>query len=175
MYDGTGQCIEMPYDESEGNGAFKEKIKLDGYPVQERKGLIFAYLGPLPAPLLPNWDIFMFDDVYYDVGGCVIPCNYLQIMENSLDPVHVEWLHTHFSNYALKRLGSTEKRQGFSENGRPLQHTKIGFDVFDYGMIKRRVMENTDESHPFWSVGHPIVFPNILKTTGFQYRIPIDD
>src|SRR5205814_8043135 len=40
---------------------------------------------------------------------------------------------------------------------------------------KRRVMEDTDENHPYWTIGHPIVFPNILKTTGFQYRIPIDD
>jgi 5,5'-dehydrodivanillate O-demethylase len=174
-YDATGQCVEMPYDDEEGNTGFKDKVKLAAYPVQERKGMIFAYLGPDPAPLLPNWDVFMFDDVYYDIGGCVIPCNYLQIMENSLDPVHVEWLHTHFSNYALKRLGTDLVRQGFSENGRPARHTKIAFDVFEYGIVKRRIMDNTDENHPFWTIGHPIVFPNILKTTGFQYRIPIDD
>jgi len=175
-YDETGQCIEQPYDEAEGNDTFKESVQIPAYPVIERKGMIFAYLGPKPAPLFPAWDLFMWDDVYYDIGSCVIPCNYLQIMENSLDPVHVEWLHTHFSNYVLKRLGHDElKRQGFSENGVPHRHTKIGFDVFDYGIVKRRVMENTDENHPYWTVGHPIVFPNILKTTGFQYRIPIDD
>jgi 5,5'-dehydrodivanillate O-demethylase len=175
MYDNTGQCIEMPYDEAEGRG-FKEKIRIKSYPVQELRGLIFAYLGPKPTPLLPNWDFFTWDDVHYDIGSCIIPCNYLQIMENSLDPVHVEWLHTHFSNYVLKRLGREDlKRQGFSEGGRPLRHTKIGFDVFKYGMVKRRVMENTDENHLYWTMGHPIVFPNILKTTGFQYRIPIDD
>jgi 5,5'-dehydrodivanillate O-demethylase len=174
-YDETGQCIEMPYDEAEGNSTFKERVQIPGYPVIERKGMIFAYLGPAPAPLFPSWDLFMWDDVYYDIGSCAIPCNYLQIMENSLDPVHVEWLHTHFSNYALKRLGTDLKRRGFSAGGVPQRHKMIGFDVFDYGIIKRRIMEGTDENHPYWSVGHPIVFPNILKTTGFQYRIPIDD
>jgi len=115
--------------------------------------------------------------VHRDIGSCVIPCNYLQIMENSLDPVHVEWLHTHFSNYVLKRLGRPDiQRDSFIEaNGHPQRHKLIGFDVFDHGIIKRRVMEGQDETHPFWRIGHPIVFPNILKTTGFQYRVPIDD
>jgi len=34
----------------------------------------------------------------------VIPCNWLQIMENSLDPVHVEWLHQDFANYVQEQL-----------------------------------------------------------------------
>src|SRR5438309_628106 len=87
VYDATGQCTEMPYDEAEGNSAFKEKIKIKGYNVQELKGVIWGYLGPEPAPLLPMWDFLCWDDVFYDVGSTIIPCNYLQVMENSLDPV----------------------------------------------------------------------------------------
>ena len=115
--------------------------------------------------------------MFYDIGGCVIPCNYLQIMENSLDPVHVEWLHVHFSNYVLERLGRQDlRRQGWNNNqGDVAQHKLIKFDTFDYGILKKRIMDNTDENHPYWTMGHPIVFPNILKTTGFQYRVPIDD
>lgn len=176
-YDRTGQCIEMPYDEAEGNSAYKEKIKIKGYPVQECRGVIWAYLGPQPAPLLPMWDFLCWDDVFYDVGSTIIPCNYLQIMENSLDPVHVEWLHTHFSNYVLKRLGRNDmRRQGWTNSsGQVAKHEKIGFDVFEYGMVKRRITDTTDESHPYWTMGHPIVFPNTLKTTGFQVRVPVDD
>ena len=33
------------------------------------------------------------EDCVRDIGFAIVPCNYLQIMENSLDPVHVEWLH----------------------------------------------------------------------------------
>ena len=40
-----------------------------------------------------------------DIGWAILPCNWLQIMENSLDPVHVEWLHRYFTNYVLERLG----------------------------------------------------------------------
>ncbi len=175
-YDETGQCTEMPYEESEGNSTFKDKIKITGYPVQELCGMIFAYLGPLPAPLLPNWDFMTWDDVHYDIGACIIPCNYLQIMENSLDPVHVEWLHVHFSNYVLERMGTNLRRQGWDNaKGEVAKHKMISFTEFDYGILKKRIMEDTDENHPYWTMGHPIVFPNILKTTGFQYRIPIDD
>ena len=176
-YDKTGQCIEMPYEEAEGNYSFKDKIKIDGYSVKEQRGMIFAYLGPEPAPLLPNWDFLTWDDVFYDIGSCLIPCNYLQIMENSLDPVHVEWLHVHFSNYVLERLGRKDlRRQGWNNaKGEVAQHKMIKFDEFDYGILKKRIMEDTDENHPYWTMGHPIVFPNILKTTGFQYRVPVDD
>ena len=175
-FDGAGKCVEMPYEEAEGNHTFKDKVSIKGYPVQEQRGMIFAYLGPLPAPLLPNWDFLTWDDVYYDIGSCLIPCNYLQIMENSLDPVHVEWLHVHFSNYVLERLGRNVRRRDFNTaTGEPERHKTIKFDTFDYGILKKRIMEDTDENHPFWPMGHPIVFPNILKTTGFQYRVPVDD
>src|SRR6266581_2958618 len=44
-----------------------------------------------------------------DIGWAVLPCNWLQIMENSLDPVHVEHLHQYFSNYVLERLGRLDE------------------------------------------------------------------
>jgi phenylpropionate dioxygenase-like ring-hydroxylating dioxygenase large terminal subunit len=46
------------------------------------------------------------EDVLRDVGYAVIPCNWLQIMENSLDPVHVEWLHQNFYNYVVEQMGN---------------------------------------------------------------------
>ena len=68
-------------------------------------GLIFAYLGPLPAPELPLWEPMVRANSMRDIGMSVLPCNWLQIMENSLDPVHLEWLHRDFSNYVLEQLG----------------------------------------------------------------------
>ena len=47
-FDGSGTCLDQP-NEPEGSN-FKDKVKMAGYPVQEMAGLIFAYLGPLPAP-----------------------------------------------------------------------------------------------------------------------------
>src|SRR5437588_7257068 len=50
----TGACVEQPFEETvRPDGRFKEKCGISGYPVEERAGLIFAYMGPQPAPLMP--------------------------------------------------------------------------------------------------------------------------
>jgi 5,5'-dehydrodivanillate O-demethylase len=50
---------------------------------------------------------------------------------------------------------------------------KIGFDVFEHGITKRRVFEGDDEQHPNWRIGHAVVFPNMLQFS--QIRVPLDD
>ena len=42
---------------------------MPAYPVEELGGLIFAYLGPQPAPLLPRWELFVRDGVLRDIGA----------------------------------------------------------------------------------------------------------
>ena len=176
MMDETGQCIEQPFEETvHPDGRFKEKVKIDGYPVQEMGGLLFAYMGPQPTPFLPVWDPFQWDDAVHDVGITTLDCNWLQCMENSLDPVHVEWLHRFYTNY----------QQAFSRDllatmPPRIPHKEIGFDVFDHGIIKRRVLEGYTKESDDWKTGHPILFPQILYVGGFQsktlqYRVPIDD
>ena len=87
LYDETGQCIEQPFEETvRPESRFKDKIKLPGYPVQEQSGLLFAYLGPAPAPYLPLWGPLVWDNVVREVAITEISCNWLQCMENSLDP-----------------------------------------------------------------------------------------
>ena len=59
-------------------------------------------------------------------------------------------------------------------------HKKIGFEVFDYGIIKRRIWSTTSEESSQWELGHPVLFPNILHQGGdgryfLQFRVPIDD
>ena len=61
LFDCTGQCVEMP---AEAPGStFPRRVKIAGYPVGELVGLVFAYLGPRPALLLPRWDMFVSDNV----------------------------------------------------------------------------------------------------------------
>ncbi|MGH7843818.1 MAG: Rieske 2Fe-2S domain-containing protein [Candidatus Binatia bacterium] len=170
-FDRTGKCIEMPAEPHDST--FKEKVRIPSYPVQELGGMIFAYLGPEPAPLIPRWELFVRDDVPKAVGAATIPCNWVQIMENSVDPVHVEWLHRHFYNYVMRRLNR-------EETCIPVHHERIGFEIFKYGIIKRRVLEGDTDEHENWKVGHPIVFPNMLlsgsaRSPVYQIRVPIDD
>ena len=185
LYNEQGQCLEMPAEAPDST--FKDRVTATSYPVQELGGLIFAYLGPQPAPLLPRWDLLVWDNVVRDVGIQVIPCNWMQAMENSLDPVHVEWLHAYFPKYILERMGKADfqgmwwsiqsgLRGDQNINVAGGDHEKIGFDTFEHGIVKRRVVKGTDEEHPAWRIGHPILFPNILRVgTSFEFRVPMDD
>ena len=74
MMDETGQCIEQPFEETvHPDGRFKEKVKIAGYPVQELGGLIFAYMGPQPAPLLPRWEQLTWDNAVREVCISELP------------------------------------------------------------------------------------------------------
>lgn len=180
MYDNTGQCTAQPFEETTlPGGRFKEKVKLRGYPVQVLGGLIYAYLGPQPAPQLPRWELLTMEGaVLRETFVTELPCNWLQTMENSVDPVHLEWLHGYYGSYLAQRgvekFGSGRR---VSSNG---THKKIGFEIFDYGIIKRRVWSTGDDQADTWSTGHPLLFPNILQQGGggkfiLQYRVPQDD
>ena len=103
LYDETGQCLEMPAEPADST--FPSRVQLKAYPVETLGGLVFAYLGPQPAPLLPHYYPFVEEGRVRSIGWTVVTCNWLQIMENSLDPIHAEYLHGYFSKYALQRIG----------------------------------------------------------------------
>ena len=172
-YDPTGRCLSMPA-EAAPRPKQLEKARTRGFRVQELGGLVFAYLGPEPAPLLPRYDLFVWDGVLRDVGRALIPCNWLQIMENSVDPTHVEWLHGH-------HLAAVRAKRGASAPSWYTRHqVKIGFDLFRYGIVKRRVLEGGSEQDDDWRVGHPLIFPTMLRVGAdrqhrFQIRVPVDD
>lgn len=90
-YDGTGQCLEMP---AEGPGLARG-VKIAGYPVNEYGGLMFAYMGEAPAPEfdLPRKEVFERPDRLYFVRTQAWPCNWYQQIENSMDAVHVSFVH----------------------------------------------------------------------------------
>ena len=172
VYDSTGKCIEQPAEP--GGKGFANRVSITAYPVQALGGLAWAYLGPAPAPLLPRYDLFVADRYERSIGITrELPANWFQMMENSLDPVHLEYLHGRFYNYVLAR-------QGKPPRAIVRRHLRIGFDVFDFGIIKRRILEGQTEESDEWKIGHPILFPNILAVGDydlpeFQIRVPIDD
>ena len=59
----TGQCVEQPFDDiAHPDVDFKAKIQIKSYPVRERGGLLWAYLGPSPVPEVPNWGPFTWEN-----------------------------------------------------------------------------------------------------------------
>ena len=89
-------------------------------------GLIWAYLGPKPAPLLPRWDLLVWDNVVRSIESTVLPCNWVQIQENSVDSVHLEWLHGHYGSWVLQRKGRPTDWLAMFRR----RHLKLGIDRF---------------------------------------------
>jgi 5,5'-dehydrodivanillate O-demethylase len=163
LFDSTGRCLEQPFEEAARPEArFKDKIRLAAYPVEAKGGLLWAYLGPPPAPLVPDWDLFHRPG-YKQIVFSEIPCNWFQGQENSIDPVHFEWLH---SNWSAAQRG---------DGTRAPRHLKIAFEEFEWGFTYRRVREDTTEDDELWTVGRVCLWPNCLYTGKFEWRVPIDD
>jgi 5,5'-dehydrodivanillate O-demethylase len=168
LFDTDGTCLDQPCEPADST--YKERMRSTTYPVEELGGLIFAYLGPKPAPLLPRYEFLVWENVVRHIGVTVLPCNWLQCMENSVDPMHVEWLHGRYMDYLWRRQGKVRSMTW----RRPL---KIGFDRFNLGITKRRVLEGQSEESAMWTEGqNPLFFPTMGRAeSAFQYRVPIDD
>ena len=169
-FDCTGECLEMPFEPDDS--PLQKSVKAKTYPVEVLSGLVFAYMGPAPAPLLPRWDALVRDDVERVIH--ILPeleCNWLQVMENSVDPTHTYFLHAHSLTLQGKDNGAFHYRE----------IKGIDFVVKKEsnwaGVIKKRIYEGeTLEDNP----GHPVIFPTILllpphPNVMMHFRVPVDD
>jgi 5,5'-dehydrodivanillate O-demethylase len=170
-FDFDGQCVEQPAEADNQN--FRDRVKMKSGKAQTMGGMVWVYVGPDPAPELPRFDVFVKDGIR-DVGYTTIPCNWLQIMENSVDPHHVEWLHGYYFNFVGENNGF-EAPKAFQK-----KHMRTGFDEMEWGILKRRVLEGGTEENDDWKIGHPLVFPFYMRVGGayvdqMQIRVPIDE
>jgi nitrite reductase/ring-hydroxylating ferredoxin subunit len=105
-FDVQGHCLEQPCEA--GGGKARGRIRQPWYPLEERYGLVWAYMGPPEKkPALPRYDALErldegesleANDASIGGGGPqIIPCNWLQHYENLVDPFHVVVLHSTFS------------------------------------------------------------------------------
>jgi 5,5'-dehydrodivanillate O-demethylase len=131
-------------------------------------------LGPPERkPFIPKWDLLVRDDGIKKIDVCeILRCNWLQAMENSVDPTHTYFLHSH----TLKLKGDPDHV--------PFHYrmvSKIDFQLQIHptwaGIQKQRTF--ADENAPA-ETPHPLVFPNILFVPvrigyALHFRTPIDD
>jgi phenylpropionate dioxygenase-like ring-hydroxylating dioxygenase large terminal subunit len=93
-YGGDGKCQKIP---SLGDGGkIPARAKIDAYPVQERYGLVFAFLGDLPeSERPPLYDIPEYGQPGWKCQTYVLTLNayYQRSMENGMDPIHNEFVH----------------------------------------------------------------------------------
>jgi len=185
LFDETGTCIERPLEQHPERPL---QQKLTGYPVRELGGLVFAYMGPLPAPDVPRWDLLVWPNALRQIAVNVMDCNWLQCQENTGDPLHSVWTHGRLFQYALERQGQDERAQSFDHT----IHTRLRMGVgvkeiyaepTPYGFRKGvvysqelgadadRVDEHSTVMFPFYTQTGMCGSPR----SEFQIRVPIDD
>jgi phenylpropionate dioxygenase-like ring-hydroxylating dioxygenase large terminal subunit len=116
LFDVSGQCLETP---AEPDGSkLCANIKQRAYPVRERNGILFAYLGPGAPPEFPHFDCFVAPSTHTFAFKGMIHCNWLQSLEVGIDPAHTSFLHRFFHD--------EDPAQSY---GRMFRDTTIGADM----------------------------------------------
>jgi 5,5'-dehydrodivanillate O-demethylase len=152
--------LEQPAEPEESS--FKDRIKHPAYKAEELGGLIFAYIGPEPAPLLPRYDLFFREDGERAVGAGEEYCNWLQRAENSVDQTHLIALHASvYPHMALKRPVVNWQRTSYG--------TKITTQV--PGISKPKISHWIFPSH----TRHTTARLGERPDHAIRFRVPTDD
>lgn len=174
-YAADGRCAEQPFEDvADPQCRLRQQASLRAYPVRAKAGLLWAYLGPAPAPELPDWEPFHWAHGFVQVVFAEVPCNWLQTQENSIDPVHFEWMH---ANWTRRLNAEAGRRSGTSGGtGYAPRHLKLAFEEFEHGFLYKRITEDTDAQHPLWTIGRVCLWPNgFFLGDHFEWRVPVDD
>jgi phenylpropionate dioxygenase-like ring-hydroxylating dioxygenase large terminal subunit len=137
LFDRQGHCLEQPCEPELGK--HRDHIRQPWYPLEERYGLIFAYMGPPEKkPVLPRWDVLEQLDPDETVeasnliasGPVVIPCSWTHHFDNVPDHYHVPILHGSNSGTQFNELMS--------------RMPKITWELTDRGIktVSRRPADN---------------------------------
>ena len=89
LFDKDGKCLEQPAEKRQ----FCDSIKMKSYPVQEKGGAIWCYMGEGEPPLIPDFQFLTAPEPNRWTYRSIQMCNWLQGVESSIDPVHTTYLH----------------------------------------------------------------------------------
>ena len=144
LYDIDGTILETPNDP---DSTLKDRICHGAYPVREFGGLVFAYMGPPETtPEFPIYDVMALPDQKLVPYSIYTPCNWLQVFENIMDPIHGVFLHTRIAGMQFSEAFGDLPMLEFYES-----------DVGMYYITPRRVGDN------IWVRMNDVVLPNILR------------
>ncbi|RIX84858.1 aromatic ring-hydroxylating dioxygenase subunit alpha [Acidovorax cavernicola] len=181
LFSVEGECLDQPCEPC--GGLHKDRVRQPWYPLQERYGLIWVYMGP-PArmPVLPRWDVLedvpegqklLVSHSSLYAGGDddveIVPCNWLQEWENVMDPFHIPILHTSFSGVQfVPEMGvMPEVNWEYADAG--MRYT--AYRKLDDGREMDRV---TQALFP-----HVRIVPNVQlaegPSSGIGWVVPVDD
>ncbi|WP_232666620.1 aromatic ring-hydroxylating dioxygenase subunit alpha [Pseudonocardia sp. TRM90224] len=91
LFGTAGNCLDTPAEPEDSQ--LRAKVRIRSYPVVERNGIVWAYLGDGEPPELPALDCFTAPDAYTFAFKGYLDCNWLQALEVGIDPAHASYLH----------------------------------------------------------------------------------
>jgi 5,5'-dehydrodivanillate O-demethylase len=186
-YDTEGHVLDTPGEPRDSQ--FKDTLRHPAYPVAEMGGLIFTYLGPQPTPLLPRFDFLVGEGERYSWVAGVPPCNWLQGVENGMDPVHVSFLHGDLwadlnaepdSEFEESEYGVVYKsyRPGPREDTLNYREHHLLLPGISVSSASSRLLESPDPNAPT-AAGWNAAFDERIVAQGqvqsARWSVPIDD
>ncbi|NMG36081.1 Rieske 2Fe-2S domain-containing protein [Azoarcus sp. TTM-91] len=184
LFDTKGTCLETPAEPV--GSKLCTRIKQSAYPVVEKSGIIFAYLGEGEPPAFPEFDCFVAPDSHVFAFKGLFECNWLQALEVGIDPAHASYLHRFFEDESTDESYGKQFRGASADSQIPItkvlreyDRPEIKVDSTDYGLrltTLRELNENTTHVR-VTNVVFPqaFVIPMSSEMTISQWHVPVDD
>ena len=183
-FDAAGKCVETPA-EPEGS-RMCEQIRTVSYPVVERSGVLFAYLGAGAPPAFPHFDCFVAPPTHTFAFKGFWDCNWLQALEVGIDPAHASWLHKYFededpaASYGRQFRGTpADSSLPISKVLREHDRPEIRVERTEYGM-RLQTLRSLGDAQTHVRVTNVLfpqafVIPMNAEMTITQFHVPVDD
>jgi phthalate 4,5-dioxygenase oxygenase subunit len=184
LFDVHGACLETPAEPEDSR--LCANIRQKAYPVVEKSGILFAYMGPGEPPEFPHFDCFVAPATHTFAFKGMIDCNWLQSLEVGIDPVHTSFLHRFFHDEEpsqgygkLFRDKSIDSELPMTRIMRENPRPQIEVEPTDYGMrviTLRRISDaKTHVRVTNLVFPHAFVIPMSSEMTITQWHVPVDD
>jgi phthalate 4,5-dioxygenase oxygenase subunit len=174
-YDVTGQCTEIPSEP--GNAKLCQRMKLKSYPLVERGGVLWTYMGPPELrPALPEHEWAMVPQSHRFISRRWQECNWLQAMEGGIDSSHVSFLHRHTMKVDPMFKGATQSHQ--YNLGDLAPHFEV---VESPGGLYIGARRNAENDRYYWRItqyvmpSFTLIPPRGDHPIGGHCWVPIDD
>ena len=144
-----GEILETPGEATDSTAAknIRDRLRLGAYPVIEFNGLVFAYMGPPDEmPDFPLYDSFSLSGITTRPYRIDYNCNWLQILDAIMDPIHTSFLHS--------TISGAQFSEGLGEIGELEIHER---GIQFLGSNTRRVNEHV------WVRVNELILPNFTQ------------
>jgi nitrite reductase/ring-hydroxylating ferredoxin subunit len=182
LFDVEGRCVRQPCEPDGGRNL--DVARQPWYPVEERYGLVFAYMGPLEKkPVLPRFDILedrgpdeevrAYKGAFgatLDMSMDVAPYSWLHMNDNVMDPFHVYVLHSTFTGVQFVQQFALMPKVDFftTDEGVCYSAKRTLDDGREYDRISSWIMPN------IMSVPNAFDITQV-RSSNIAWILPIDD